>query len=480
MKQQFVSNIIILILVNLIIKPFYIFGIETEVQNIIGLQNYGLYFDYFNFVLLFQFINDPGLQNWNTQYVTGHREDIAGHIMPLFATKFLLGIVFLITIFLFGALFGHTQWWLLLFASINLFLSTVFLLIRSCISGLGYYRSDSVLSILDKLLMILTLGAILWLPLDIDLDINVFVSVLTLSYFLACVVALIILLSKTKINLKFKFSWNLSTSMLKEAYPFIWILILMTLYNRLDGVLLSSLIDDNHYQTGVYAVCYRFFDAANMIGYLFAALLFPMFSYHRDNKTELKSLSDLSIRYAFVCAVIICAIVFSFGAFFIKSLIDAYDPTFLTPLYLLISAYWCVAISYIYGTLMLSTGMLKHLNVIYIIALFTNVLLNLFLIPRYGATGAALTALITNGIVLILQVYFSYRHGLIYHESGTIFRAAIFLIAVALIFVSVKSITIIHPLVLCAGASILCGLVAILIKLIDIQSLQELVKSRAT
>ncbi|MDV7402501.1 hypothetical protein RZS08_64360, partial [Arthrospira platensis SPKY1] len=54
----------------------------------------------------------------------------------------------------------------------------------------------------------------------------------------------------------------------------------MTAYNKIDGVFLGILMDDNGYQAGVYASAYRFYDAANMIGYLFAALLLPMFAAH--------------------------------------------------------------------------------------------------------------------------------------------------------------------------------------------------------
>jgi hypothetical protein len=75
-KREFLINIVLLFVINLMIKPIYIFGIEAKVQDLTGIQSYGLYFFYFNFIFLFQFINDPGLQSWNAQYIPKNRSEI--------------------------------------------------------------------------------------------------------------------------------------------------------------------------------------------------------------------------------------------------------------------------------------------------------------------------------------------------------------------------------------------------------------------
>ena len=84
MKREFTINIILLLFINILIKPAYIFGIETEVQNIVGTEAYGMYFAYFNFVFLFQFINDPGLQNYNAQLIAKNRESVSNAQVFLF------------------------------------------------------------------------------------------------------------------------------------------------------------------------------------------------------------------------------------------------------------------------------------------------------------------------------------------------------------------------------------------------------------
>lgn len=64
--------------------------------------------------------------------------------------------------------------------------------------------------------------------------------------------------------------------------PYVLIMIFMTAYNKLDGVMLGWLLDDNKYQAGIYAAAYRFYEAANMSGYLFASLLLPMYASNID------------------------------------------------------------------------------------------------------------------------------------------------------------------------------------------------------
>ena len=67
MKQKdFIFNVILLIFLNLLIKPFWILGIDVGVQNRVGAENYGLYFAVFNFTFLFNMLLDMGITNSTT------------------------------------------------------------------------------------------------------------------------------------------------------------------------------------------------------------------------------------------------------------------------------------------------------------------------------------------------------------------------------------------------------------------------------
>ena len=79
-------------------------------------------------------------------------------------------------------------------------------------------------------------------------------------------------------RLSFTFDPSQIKDLLSHAFPFAIIFILMSLYSRMDGIMLKSLLDDDAVSAGIYAAGFRVYDAMNMVGFLFASLLLPMFA----------------------------------------------------------------------------------------------------------------------------------------------------------------------------------------------------------
>ena len=65
---------------------------------------------------------------------------------------------------------------------------------------------------------------------------------------------------------------------LKKSFPFAVLVLLMTFYNRIDTVMLERMLPDGAQECGIYASAYRILDATNMVAFLFAGLLLPMFA----------------------------------------------------------------------------------------------------------------------------------------------------------------------------------------------------------
>jgi len=101
-------------------KAMYIFGVDAHIQNLVGTQSYGLYFYYFNFVFLFQFINDPGIQNWNAQFVPKNRSIAGAHLVSLLKVKLLLALCFILITGVFACLFGYSDLQMMLFLCIKM------------------------------------------------------------------------------------------------------------------------------------------------------------------------------------------------------------------------------------------------------------------------------------------------------------------------------------------------------------------------
>lgn len=469
MKREFSINIALLLIINLLIKPIYIFGIETQVQNAVGVGNYGLYFAYFNFVFLFQFINDPGLQTWNAQYVPKNKNVINDYFPNLIVTKLILALLFFPIVMIIGSIIGFGDIQLILILALNLVLSSLFMILRTTLSGLGYYRIDTWISALDKVLMIVVIGALMaYDSSSKNFTIMTFVFGQSISYLIACFIATLILLSKIKIN--FSSIKILSIKeILRSSMPYVLTLLFMSAYNKLDGIMLGHLLDDGNYQAGVYASAYRFYDAANMTGYLFAALLLPMFGANIFDKKMLEDLTSIGLRYVLVSSIMVVSIIFYYGENILQFLYKDYEITFDLVLKILIVSYVSIAVAYVYGTLLVAAGKIRNLNIVFGVGLLVNVILNLILIPWYQAIGAAIATLITQMIVMGGQIYLVGKEMQIGIRKPDLYKPLVFVLISNVVFYTVKQIFLGSWIYNLAVSLLFCLLLSFIFKIIEKQ-----------
>ena len=69
MQKKFITNLLILLCLNLLIKPFWILVIEPHVQNSVGNGSYGEYFAIANFSFLLNILLDFGITNFNNKNI---------------------------------------------------------------------------------------------------------------------------------------------------------------------------------------------------------------------------------------------------------------------------------------------------------------------------------------------------------------------------------------------------------------------------
>ena len=428
MKREFLFNIVLLVIINLLVKVSYLFFIEVEIQNTLGPEKYGLFLALFNFSSLLQFINDPGLQSHNSTLVASGEKGVTSHIRYTLGLKVLLSATFVIAVMAAAYVVGYRDEEvrsLLFLIAINQVLSTGYMFLRSNLSALGFYRYDTFISALDKLLMIAILGYILIFHSE-TLTLTHFVLGQMGAYVIACIVALSMLMRKG-IPVVPGFSISKSMDTLKGAAPFALILLLMASYNKMDGVMLERLIEGGAYHAGIYAASLRFMDAANMGAYLMAALLLPMFASQHNEKGMISQLSGLAIRLMTVYVTIICVVGINYR-YDLMGIYDAYDAQYGNLLIFHLLSFGCVAISYVYGTLLTATRKLRKMNYVLILGLLINLALNLWLIPRIFAEGAAIATLITQATVMAGQVILATSLFNLRVNVSQIIRALLFVI----------------------------------------------------
>jgi O-antigen/teichoic acid export membrane protein len=81
MQKKFLTNLALLLFLNVLVKPFYIFGIDRTVQNTVGLEDFGFYFTIFNFAFLFNILLDAGITNFNNRNIAQHMHLLNKHFL---------------------------------------------------------------------------------------------------------------------------------------------------------------------------------------------------------------------------------------------------------------------------------------------------------------------------------------------------------------------------------------------------------------
>ncbi|MBS1635315.1 MAG: oligosaccharide flippase family protein [Bacteroidetes bacterium] len=410
-QKKFVTNIAFLIILNLLIKPFWPLGIEPKVQDAVGNVAYGEYFILFNFSFLLNIILDFGVTNFNNKNIAQNNHLLTKHFSSLFSLKLLLGIVYLVVTLVLGFANGYDFRFmkLLFILSINQFLISMILYLRSNLLGLHLFKTDSLVSVLDRILMIAMCIALILHWFGLDIDVMNFVYAQTIGYIITAIIAFMTVYFKTT-HFKLTWNWPFSIMILKQSFPFAILVLLMTFYNRLDAVMIGKLLPgvEGAEQAGIYAKAFRLLDAGNMIAYLFSVQLLPVFSRMLKYKESVEQLVKLSFILLVTPAMIV-----SVGCFFYSSelmqLINHGKSDAAVVFSILMCCFTAVSSTYIFGTLLTANGNLRQLNLTALTGICINVLLNIILIPHYKAMGSAYASLVTQFFTALVQIGFVYK-----------------------------------------------------------------------
>ncbi len=445
------------------------------VQNTVGASEYGFYFSLFNFSLLLNIFLDLGITNFNNRNIAQYNHLLSKHFSNIIGLKFLLG-VFYILLILIGAFFigyNERQIKFLLILAGNQFLLSLILYMRSNISGLHLFKTDSILSVLDRLLMIFIVGYLLLYKQDI-FKIDWLVYAQSVSYITTAIVAFFIIRAKS-IGLKLYFNFQFFRVILRKSYPYALLVLLMTSYTRLDSVMLERLLPDGDVQVGIYAHGFRILDAASQYALLFATLLLPMFAKMLIKKENIARLVKISFLLLVIPALIIAINLFFYKTDIIYVLYNEHINESAKVFGILILGFVPIATSYIFGTLVTANGNLQELNIMAGIGVILNLVLNFILIPHMKAYGAAIASLITQTLTAAMQVYIAHKvfgFKLRYKTLASIVVFSLWIILSAYIsneYITNRPIALIMTLVI--------GILsAFAFKLIDLKTLYKIIK----
>ncbi len=413
MRRFFVKNILFVVAVNVLVKPIWAFLIDRNVQIAVVPGSYGTYQALLSVSIIFQIMLDFGITSYNTRTISQNPDKLQTLFPAMLSARVVLIFVYMLLAFSFGFISGYRGWELILLCGVLAFqsLNSLVSFIRSNVAALQKFKTDGVLSITDRFLMILICGfLLLYPPTARHFKIEWFVGAQIFSYFIAALAGYIILRRISDIKLKFSLHGPTIFKIIKESFPYALLIFQMSIYNRADAIIIERTSADGKVQADIWAAAFRLIDQANMFGLMFATILLPLFGRMLSEKQDISQIVKLCVNMLLPFSFMVAVAGIFFGGDIMHLLYKSrYVPEYGVVFAILIASFpaWCLM--YVYSTLLTANGSLKTLNIIAFVGVIINLSLNFYLIPRYKAEGGALTSFITQTSLALAFIFYASR-----------------------------------------------------------------------
>jgi O-antigen/teichoic acid export membrane protein len=433
LKRKFITNLALLLFLNLLIKPVYAFGIDVGVQNAVGAQTYGNYFILLNFSLIFQILLDLGIENFTRREIAQHGHLLNKYFSNILPLKIILGLIYYAVCALIGLSLGWNlnEFRLLLILLFNQFLASFILYCRANLGGLHLFKADSIISVVDRFIVILICGLLLLNPATRHaFRIEWLIYSQTVAYLIAAVIAFALVFTKAHLR-QFRFNTKYYRAFLRRSLPYALLILLMASYIRIDSVLLGKLLVNGKEQAGIYAQSFRIIEILTNYGYLFTIILLPVFSRMIQHGESVEHITRLSFTLLFVPALVVAFGCLSYRNEIIEQLYNEHVENSARVFGILIFSFLGICMTYIFGTLLTANGSLRQLNIMAFLALVLNLGLNFLLIRRFGVLGAAASSMITQLFTSIYQLLLAKRIFKFNTDYKLLARLGIFVLLIA-------------------------------------------------
>jgi len=222
-----------------------------------------------------------------------------------------------------------------------------------------------------------------------------------LGHIFAAIVAAIL----AKQLLPVKLSWKREESkyLLSEALPMGAILVLFTIYNRMDTLILNYYHGDD--AVGIYGAAYRIFEVLILGAAYFTNSILPLISKLAANdKARLKKVFKKSFIFLTLMGVFVAVTNYIFAPLGIAVIGGQEFAASVTPLRILSLALIVSYFNHLGGFTLIALGKQWWSFRIAIVALVFNLILNLIFIPKFSYNAAAFTTFLTEGLIVIINV----------------------------------------------------------------------------
>src|ERR1035437_1079884 len=231
MRRFFVKNIIFIIAINVLVKPIWVFFIDRTVQNRVGPEAYGTYNPLLSLSIIFSILLDFGITNYNSRTIAQNPDKLPGLFPSMLSARLILMLIYMTLACTWGYAIGYRGWDLNLLVGVLLIqsLNALVAFIRSNVAALHKFKTDGLLSITDRLLMIVICGFLLvYPPTAHQFKIEWFVIAQVVCYFISAVIGYLVLRRIGKVRLKFSLHPLTIYRIMRESFPYALLIFMMS------------------------------------------------------------------------------------------------------------------------------------------------------------------------------------------------------------------------------------------------------------
>jgi O-antigen/teichoic acid export membrane protein len=189
--------------------------------------------------------------------------------------------------------------------------------------------------------------------------------------------------------------------MLRDALPMVMTSIAVGIYHRIDQVMLHNMAGDH--ALGPYVIAVQLIEQFSALPVALISSLFPILARTASDETRFTHYLSTSYRLLLLVVFGACAVMTPIAAPLIQLLYGtAYLPTAALLIVLIwseVPVFFGVAIS----NAIVARGLQRYLPLSTAVGAVTNILLNLALIPRYGALGASWATVVSYWLASVLM-----------------------------------------------------------------------------
>lgn len=432
LKKYFITNISIMLILNLLVKPVWIFLIDRNVQLKLGNEEYGLYTAIVSLTIIFNILLDLGITNYNNKQLAAQKNNFHSIFPNIIIAKLFLSLAYFVVII--SAAFvlnysGRAIELIILLGFVQV-LNSLLLYLRSNVSAHQDFVYDSIFSILDKLLMIVLCSFMLFSHFVNQFTIEWFIYAQLAAYFTSCFITTIFIIfryGKFKVG---KIKLALVFQICKQSLPYAMLILMMAIYMRIDSLMLERM--DSAYETGLYVEAFRILDASNMIAFLFAGILLPMFSRMLSQQYNIEGIVTTSTNLMLGASLALVSFCTIYASDIMQMLYHRNHQNTEWIFIWVIAAFPAYCLMYIYSTLLTANGNIFLLIKIAFIGSVGAIAGNYFLIPHFHAQGVAIVSGVVEWSVALLYIFYCIK---IFKLSVSFIRIIKFVILFLVLFV---------------------------------------------